>query len=253
MMLDIMSISETTQNLPTYKEDFRNNSSWLKYETKHYIFYYFPHSVAEKEIIQISETQEKAFKKIIGFLEVPVPERKITYYFYPDPEIKKKLMGDDWYAQAIWKDFIVHVLYTGEIKPVGEHEDTHLLSLPWGLSIAFFQEGLAEYLVGHGWHGENHNALTKEALRKGLLPKVSSMMEHKKWQELDDNYALYNYAFVASFTKFLIDKYGKEKIETLYKNTGRTKSKEENSAVFSSIYETSPEQMETKWKENLNN
>jgi hypothetical protein len=248
-----MNITETVQNLPTYKEDFKKDPQWLRHETEHYIFYYFSQTFAEKEIGQISEIQEKAFKKIIEFLEVSVPKRKITYYLYPNPEIKKKLMGDDWYAQAIRKDFIVHVLYTEEIKPVGEHEDTHLLSLPWGLSIAFFQEGLAEYMVGHGWHGEDHDKLAYEALKKDFLPTVESMMDHVKWKELDDDHALYYYCFVGSFTKFLIEQYGKVKFKMLYQNTDRLKTKEENNRIFQNIYDISSNEAEKEWKKHLIN
>jgi len=249
----IMIISKITQNLSTYKEDFKNNFKWLKFETEHYIFHYFPQTVAESEIHQISETQEKAFNKIIKFLEVSAPEIKITYYLYPDSEIKKELMGDDWYAQAIWKDFIVHILYTEDIKPIGEHEDTHLLSLPWGLSIAFFQEGLAEYMVGHGWHGEDHNILAMEALKKNLLPSIESMMDHAKWKELSDDHALYYYCFVGSFTKFLIDHYGKEKFKMLYQQTNRTKTKEENISIFRNVYGISPNEVEIAWEAFINN
>lgn len=244
----IMNISEITQNIPTYREDFKNDHRWLKHETAHYVFYYFPKSIAEIEIDQISGRQENGFEKIINFLQVPIPRRKIIYYIYPNADVKKELMGDDWYAQAIWKDFVVHILYTEKIKPVGEHEDTHLLSLPWGLSIAFFQEGLAEYMVGHGWHGEDHNSLTKEAFGRSLVPKIESMMEHKKWQELDDEYALFNYAFVASFTKFLIDSFGKEKFEALYKTTNRLNTREENILIFERVYGFSINDAEIKWK-----
>lgn len=243
-----MSNTVITQYLPSYKEDFKKDNRWLAFATEHYIFHYFPHSVAEKEIQAIADTQETAFKKIIDFLEVAPPERKIEYYLYPDPQTKESLMGDDWYAQAIWKDFVVHVLYTEEIKPIGEHEDTHLLSLPWGLSIAFFQEGLAEYLVGHGWHGENHDQLAREAIEKGILPSVEEMMDHGKWKELDDSYALYYYCFVGSFAKFLIERFGKEKFKRLYQLTNRTNSKEENASIFQSIYEITPNEAESEWK-----
>lgn len=242
---------EITQSLPTYKEDFKKDTRWLKKETEHYIFYYFPGTVAEKEIDQISNRQEKAFEKIISFLKVPKPKRKITYYLYPNEKTKEELMGDNWCAQAIWKDFIVHVLYTENIKPLGEHEDTHLLSLPWGLSIAFFQEGLAEYMIGHGWHGENHDQMSKEALKKGILPTVESMFDHHKWRELDDENALYYYCFVGSFTKFLIEKFGKEKFKNLYLNTSREKTKEENLSIFEDVYNLNPSEAEKRWRESL--
>jgi hypothetical protein len=38
-------------------------------------------------------------------------------------------MGDDGNAQSLWDDFSVHMVYNGKVKPLGEHEDTHLLTL----------------------------------------------------------------------------------------------------------------------------
>ena len=151
-----MNDTNYKQHLPDYIHKFKEDTRWKSYETEHYIFNFFPDSVAEKEIKDISERQEQAYTKIISFLNIPEPIQKITYYLYPDEETKKELMGDDWYAQSIYAENCVHVLYTEEIKPIGEHEDTHLLSLSWGLSIPLFQEGLAEYLVGYNWYGESH-------------------------------------------------------------------------------------------------
>lgn len=236
------------QYLPTYREDFKTDSRWVSKTSEHYIFHYFHGSVAEKEIDLIEKTQETGFDKIIKFLNIFEPERKIQYYFYPDGETKENLMGDDWFAQAIYKDFIVHVLYTEKDKPIGEHEDTHLLSLPWGHSVALFQEGLAEYMVGKNWFGEDHNKIAREGLEKNVLPSISDTLEHKKWLELPDEYVIYYYGLVGSFTKFLIETFSKEKFKELYQNTNRIKTKKENCDIFTKIYGISPEEMEEKWK-----
>ncbi|MEX0918349.1 MAG: hypothetical protein WDZ85_00040 [Candidatus Paceibacterota bacterium] len=241
------------QYLPTYRRNFEHDSRWLTRETTHYIFHYFPDSVAEREIEMIEKRQEEAFAKIITFLKILEPEKKITYYLYPDAKIKKELMGDDWYAQAIYQDFVVHLLYTETDKPLGEHEDTHLLSLPWGLSIDLFQEGLAEYLVGHGWHGENHDDLVRDGLSRDIFPNIEELLEHKKWLELDDANALYNYALVASFTKFLIENYGRDKFEQIYRQTNRKKTKEENKIIFFDTYRAPIEEIEKDWQKCLEN
>ena len=240
------------QLLPNYHRKFLTDKRWATKESTHYIFHYFPQSVAEQDIKVIEKRQEEAFAKIIKFLQVAEPAEKIIYYFYPDPETKKELMGDDWYAQAIYQDFTVHVLYTETDKPLGEHEDTHLLSLPWGLSVGLFQEGLAEYLVGHGWHGENHDDLVRDGLDRNIFPPVKELLEHKKWLALDDSNALYNYAFVASFTKFLIENYGRDKFEQVYRLTSRDKTKEENGEVFLEIYGEPIEKIEENFKKYLN-
>jgi len=239
------------QLLPNYHRKFLTDKRWLTKESAHYIFHYFPQSVAEQDIEVIEKRQEEAFAKIINFLKVPEPAEKIIYYFYPDSETKKKLMGDDWYAQAIYQDFTVHVLYTETDKPLGEHEDTHLLSLPWGLSVGLFEEGLAEYLIGHGWHGENHDDLVRDGLDRNIFPPIGELLEYKKWLALDDSNALYNYALVGSFTKFLIDNYGRDKFEQVYRLTSRDKTKEENREVFLKIYGESIEEVEESWKQAL--
>lgn len=189
----IMIDKDTKQHIPFYKENFKKDSRWIEKETEHYIFHYFSNSVAEKEIDIVAKRQESSFCKVISFLEVEPLNKKINYYLYPSPKIKKELMGDDWYAQAIYNDFSVHILYTDKIKPVGEHEDTHLLSLSWGLSIGLFQEGLAEYLTGHDWYGNGHEETLKKAKGKNILPKISSMMSQEEWMSLLEKHTLYYY------------------------------------------------------------
>jgi len=242
---------ETKQYLPNYIRKFADDSRWCQKESAHYVFHFFPNSLAEREIEMIVRQQEKAWRKILDFLELPDPSSKIVYYLYPDGETKKQLMGDDWYAQSIRDEFCVHMIYNEEVKPLSEHEDTHLLSLPWGLSIGLFQEGLAEYLVGHSWYGESHDQLVIEAMNRKILPTVESMMDHKNWLGLNDEYAQYNYAFVASFIKFLIENYGKDKIKILYWKTSRQNTKEQNISIFKRVYEIMPSEAETIWKQSL--
>jgi hypothetical protein len=225
------------QKLPTYTHNFLNDNHWLTRETDHYVFNYFPNSEAEKDIEMISMTQENAFKKIVDFLNIEPPKKKIEYYFYPNEELKKNLMGDDWYAQSIRDEFRIHVLYTKEIKPLGEHEDTHLLSLPWGISIGLFQEGLAEFMVGHAWDGKSHISYVKEGYANNLYPPLSDFFEHEAWLRTDDSKPLYFYSLVGAFTTFLINNYGMDKFKELYINTRRNISKTENLAVFEKIYE----------------
>ena len=224
------------QHLPTYKHDFLKEIRWLTRETDHYIFHYFAESEAEKDIDTIVSTQETAFRKIITFLSVEPPKNKIIYYFYPDREIKIALVGDGWYAQAIRTEFCVHAIYTKEIKPLGEHEDTRLPSLPLGISIGFFQEGLAEHLVGHAWDGRSHIEYVRNGCEKDLYPPLASFFEHDAWLRTDDSQPLYFYRLAGAFTTFLNKTFGKAKYVELYKKTDRDKNKAENQMVFESIY-----------------
>jgi len=224
------------QSLPTYTHAFKNDRRWKSFSSVHYILHYFAGSEAESDLKKIVETQELAYKKIMAFLELPDPGRPIEYFFYPDAQTKKLLMGDDWYAQAIFKEFCVHVLYTKNDKPLGEHEDTHLLSLPWGLSIGFFQEGLAEFMVGNAWDGRTHESYIKEGYIKGLYLPLTRYLKHDAWLKIDDNNPLYYYSLAGAFTTFLIGKYGRDKFKVLYQKTRRDLSREDNERIFTTIY-----------------
>lgn len=209
------------QHLPHYKHDFEKFVNWKIKETSHYIFHFIHESVAEKEIDQIIKIQEAAFTKITEELELPFPEKKIQYYLYSDAELKKKLMGDDWYAQSIYNEFRIHVLYTNEDKPIGPHEDTHLLSLPWGLSWNFLQEGLAEYMVGHCWDGVPHVQKVREGIEKGIDLSPTSQLSTEDWLNTADKDAIYYYALAGSWANYLINEFGLPKFKALYQNTDR--------------------------------
>ena len=219
------------QSLPTYKEDFKRDLRWVTKETTHYIFYYFPNSVAEKDIEIIEEIQEKSFEKIFNFLSIEKPKQKIKYYFYPDKETKIQLMGDGGYAQAIFKDFTVHSLYTDEHKPIGEHEDTHLLSLSLGLATGFFAEGLAECL---SWDrvvlGKTKEEWLKEGIGK-ILP-IEKIVTHKDWVNTPNDNFMYYYSFAGFYIKKLIEQFGINLFKDFYKEINRDMEFEEINILF---------------------
>lgn len=237
------------QNLSYYTHNFEY-VDWIIKETNHYIFHYIKNSVAERDINRIANIQEKAYKKIISFLNLPQKKlpSKIYYYFYPNKKTKKKLMGDDWYAQAILKEIKVHMLYTNKIKPIGPHEDVHLLVLPFGFPIGFIQEGFAEYMVGHDWYCNNLDKTAKEGINKGFIklnPKL--LYFHQEWQEINNKYLCYYYAFAGSFVGFLMKKYGKEKFLKLYTGLKRKQNKE-NKKLYLKIFQKDCETLLEIWQ-----
>ncbi len=236
------------QHLPNYRRDFLSDTRWLKKSSKHYLFHYLPDSEAERDIESIIVTQEAAFEKINAFLNVDAPTQPIEYFFYPDEQTKQELMGNSWYAQVVYDEFRVHVLYTKDVKPIGPHEDTHLLSLPWGLSTGFLQEGLAEYLTDQAWDGTPHQVYVREGWQRELYPPISSLMDHQNWMATDDTKLIYFYSLASTFTSFLVEQYGKKLFEKLYQQTARENSGEENSIIFQKIYSLSIDEAEKEFR-----
>lgn len=232
------------QSLPGYTTAFKK-VSWVVHESAHYRFHYFKDSLAEKEIEYIEQTQEKAYAKITKFLDLPsYPDAKIGYYLYPDAQTKGRLMGSSWFAQSIYNDFAVHALYTEEHRVIGPHEDTHLLSLPLGLSIGFLQEGLAEYLVGHDWYGNPFVETLREVRDdKGFKVAADLPTTHQTWADTGDNYARQYYALAALFTACLIEKCGREKYLQLYQSLKRGATQEENEARYIEIFDNNSREL----------
>ena len=73
-------------------------------------------------------------------------ERTINYFLYPANQLKGEIMGDDGNGNTNREKFEVYAVYNENIKCIGAHEDTHLLSLPLGLATKLFREGLAEFM-----------------------------------------------------------------------------------------------------------
>ena len=232
------------QYIPTYSHAFQKYHGWLIAETEHYIFHYTKGASAEKDIKNIKMRQEKSFEKIVSTLGVPIPAKKIIYYFYPNPEVKIELMGDDWFAQSIYDEFCIHVLYTPKDKPLGEHEDTHLLTLSWGLSINFLQEGLAEYMVGHNWYGESHKECIKEGLAKGYELNPLKILTEKDWLSTPQDGAIYFYSLSGEWARYLIETFGLEVFKKLYTECTREETAETMHQKYQKYTKKSVEELE---------
>jgi hypothetical protein len=239
------------QNIPFYIYDFKEYP-WKVYHSEHYIFNVEENSLAELEIKSIIERQEKAYKKIVGILNLSGVQQKINYYFYSSQEFKEKLMGDSWYGQTIYNEFTVHAVYNEKDRVVGEHEDTHLLSLEWGLPISLFQEGLAESMVGKSMFGNLHNNVVIEGIKRGLSTDIKELMSQEGWMDTSDEEAEFFYSIAGSFISYLIVFLELEIFKKLYCSMDRKNSKEKNIEIFRLIVGKDFDCIQNDWKLTLN-
>lgn len=248
------------QDISWYKVKYLDKKDWLTKKSQHYVFHYFKGSLAEKDINKIVKIQEQSHRKILRILELK-NKKTIKYYFYPSRKIKEKLMGDDGYGNAIWleiskkkevsesKRFEIHVIYNNKCKLIGEHEDTHLLSLPWGVAIFLFCEGLAEF-ISEKWHDRDTDSWAREYLEKDKLYSVDFLISNKNWDKVDDMIA---YPQAGSFVRYLVNTYEMEKFRVVYKKLSRNKKVQENIDIIEKSYSKSIKGLEEDWRECLKN
>jgi hypothetical protein len=225
-------LKSVKQHLPDYTDLYQRDTRWVVQELPHYKFHYFAGSVAEKDIDNIVSQQENAFKNIINTLNLH-PTEKINYYLYPSSETKRELMGDEGPAQSVYRDRSIHIIYNENVKPLGEHEDTHILTLEWGTSIGLLQEGIAEYMSGDRlWSGKPLAYWLKEAILKNLDKKIGALMSHQGWLDTPDEEATLWYAIARSWTDYLIKKFSLSVFQKLYVAVDREETAEYNIKIF---------------------
>ncbi len=223
------------QNIPFYIDKFKE-VPWKNYESEHYVFCVEDGSLADINIEEIKSRQESGYRKIIQTLKLTEPNQKIVYYFYSSRDKKAELMGDDWYGQSIYSEFTVHAIYNEQDKVVGEHEDTHLLTLQLGFPVSFLQEGIAEAMTGKGMFGKDHDAVVKEGINRGIVFDIKDLVStQQSWLDTPDEEAEFYYSLAGMFVKNLLETIGLENFKKLYTLNSRENSKEENLKIFEEL------------------
>ncbi len=245
------------QEMPWHKNDY-SKQEWLKQKSSHYVFCYRENTLAESDIDKIMKLKEKHYSKILKFINLK--NSQITqYYIYPSLKDKTASMGDDSPGNAIWEEFElsngevktgkfeIHAVYNDKCKFIGEHEDTHLLSLPLGLSIYLFCEGLAQFMEGNLF-GRDIDIISKELLNQNKLYHIKNLVDNKNWENIEPKII---YPEVGSFARFLINAYGWNKFKDTYQKSSRLKSFKENLKTIENIFGEPIEDLENKWRNYL--
>ena len=189
------------------------------YTTEHYVFHYQKGSLAEKEIQTISETQEKSFSKISSTLNIVYPER-INYYFTDSPNaIGRVIWNEDMPCNgvALCGRNKIYAVYTENIKCIGSHEDTHLISFLINYPESdFVVEGLAMSFDGLWWGVPNETWVSYYKTKHPDL-SVKALFDNNAFAETG---CVIAYPIAGAFTKFLIDTFGIERYLDFYKYDG---------------------------------
>ena len=211
------------------------------YISDHYIFHYRAGSVAEKDIKFIAETQEKCFSKICSSLKVDYTE-KIDYFLTGSPlEIGRVIWEEEAPCNgcALCGRNKVYATYNNNIKCIGSHEDTHLISFLMNFPESdFVVEGLAMYMDGLWWGVPNETWAAYYQTKQANL-SVQDLFDNAVFADYG---CTVTYPIAGAYTKFLIDTFGMERYIELYKYAG-----EEYETIMQSIFHTSFEDIVEKF------
>lgn len=176
------------------------------------------------------------------------PARKITYNKYTSRSHMQTVVGvGNTNAYADQSAYAIHTIW-----PIDNHEVVHLLTGPWGNSVALVNEGVAvAFQVDPSrdliprWSGTPLHDLTRQFRQQGRFVPLASLVETTAWRSQDPNVA---YPESGSFMRWLIDTYGLERLRALYaRGLGANESSAGVRTSFAAVYGRSLDELETAW------
>jgi hypothetical protein len=239
--------------------DYDLSQRFLEHDSEHFRIYFFPSSLAARDLSAIATQRESAFRKISELLGVAYPE-PIRLFFFPDGETKRRETGHTGDGWAF--DRTIVEVYNEQTKLDPYHELTHILAGRLGDPPALFNEGFAVY-VSELMGADALKALGSPG--KKVDEAVLAHRSERKFIPLDKLFAFsdigpeesqpaISYAEAASFVKFLIAKYQLEKFRQAYKSLVNSEDEatiHKNQQTFREIYGKLPSELEPEWLNGL--
>jgi hypothetical protein len=203
-----------------------------KRETEHFIIYYAQTKDIEDDIDVIAADHEFRLAQVVAQIGV-APTRKLRSYYFANTRQKYELFGAKNVEMA--KPWLGDIYLDHRSFPHGSlrHEIAHAVGAEFGDPIfgvaakriagvpVFMSPGLIEGLaVAIDWPSGYDSTNPHESVR--------AMQENKQFPRLDQLFGMQffsvasarGYATAGSFLRFLLDRYGPEKLRALYHNGG---------------------------------
>jgi hypothetical protein len=227
-----------------------------KRTAKHFDIFCFKGSTAEKEIDKIAERRDRGFREICRFLGKDSDVR-IRMILFEDAATKYSHTGHQGAGWATGN--MVVEIYNEKQKLNPYHETAHILTGPYGSPPALFNEGFATY-ISERWGSNTLAAMgggessiyerVRELNGKGELIPLEELLTYTEIGSGRSNPTV-AYPEAASFVKFLIDTYGKDKFLKAYRTLRRSGDKsvqQQNVEALQGIYGKSLDELKNEWK-----
>ncbi|HEU5055454.1 MAG TPA: hypothetical protein VFU21_02970, partial [Kofleriaceae bacterium] len=203
-------------------------------ETAHFVIHYPPGGEIERDIAFIAEDHEFRLAQLVRALGVPPPTNKIDSFYFQSADQKQALMGArNVYMAKPWREeiYLHHASFPHQVV---RHEIAHVVAGTFGDPIfhvsarpvlglpVFFNVGLIEGIaVASDWPDHFNRALTPhESVRAmvdmGLAPPLHRLLSTGFFAFSSAR----SYTAAGSFVRFLLDRYGAERLRTLYRTGG---------------------------------
>ncbi|MHC4757582.1 MAG: peptidase MA family metallohydrolase [Planctomycetota bacterium] len=248
-----LTITEKRLEFQKFYPDVKHLEPFEYFTTEHFVFYCSPNTLAYKDVKKLMSQHESALRKVCDFVEIS-PIQVITIFFYPDQTTKKMCTLHT--GNGLARGNMIAEVYNEETKLDPHHELTHVIMGQIGDPPALFNEGLAVYMqTGHIWNDQHVDKTAIDLLESGKLISLSKLITRTEIGSQNDDGEI-AYPASASFVKFLIDNYGKERFINAYKelkNNDHSVDIKKNISRMKGLFGHSLDGLEKQWHNFLSN
>jgi hypothetical protein len=227
-----------------------------KQTTKHFDIFCFKDSTAENDIEEIAEHRDRGFHEICRFLGKD-SDGRIRMILFEDAATKYSHTGHEGAGWATGNTVVE--IYNEKQKLDPYHETAHILMRAYGSPPALFNEGFATYiserlashaLAAMGGGESSIYERVRELSGKGELIPLEELLTYTEIGSGKTNPPV-AYPEAASFVKFLVETYGKERFLKAYRtlrNSNDKATQQQNVKSLEKIYDKSLDELKTEWK-----
>ncbi|MCJ7774641.1 MAG: hypothetical protein MUP22_16065 [Desulfobacterales bacterium] len=216
---------------------FQPEQHWQNKETRFVNFRWLPEKEFPQEDI---DRFVNIVDEITSDFGIKKFDKKIDYYFYPSEDRFLKLLRRKKYKQLVrWDKKEFHSTESFE-----DHDMIHLILYDFGTPPIGLAKGVVfQYREKlHGW--DLHNAAKQDLMNK-RLPVLYKMLSQNEFTHTDVSVTVPSWG---SFVKYMIGKYGKEKMVRLFKETDGVDDFASFNKIFREIYGDDFPVIDQKWR-----
>jgi hypothetical protein len=215
--------------------------AWITDSTAHTRVHYIRGTAAADSLARLKRDVEASWSAAAAFIGGTPVARVIDVFVVPARQMVGEAAGLPILTNALnFPTQRVIVAWVSERTGLGPHEFTHIMAYDaWGSSTEWWLgEGVA--VAAGRWNGADVDAYTKCLHTAGKLMPLGTIVPALR--NPDDRTGRVAYPEAGSFVRFLIDRYGREKIARMYSA---------GAAALPGIYGRSLIELEAEWRQHL--
>jgi hypothetical protein len=208
---------------------------WETAATKNFVFHWLPgHPLPEGS----QEAQQQIFDYAAGRLGLE-SDVVINYYFYPDSATIQRMLSVTGSQYIIWDENEFH-----SINPRDDHEFIHFMTDPIGRPPRALAEGTV-FWIQNQWAGRPLDEQLKVLVQAGAIPPMELLFDYNRLVAADARVTM---PVSAAFVKFIVERWGTEKLMKLYAALTPMDSHETVAAAFERVYKVPMADAEVAWR-----